>query len=135
MMKFRVHAQAVFILVLMLSCVGSGEIPNCPGEKLRPEIDALVAPILRRNKFLNKGEDKVQVAMVEELNARHDPAAREARVALLPYSMGEQAGQELFCAVLLDGRDTLPLIDKYSRCAPGFSGKSLLFGFGCCLKS
>jgi len=66
----------------------------------------------RKNDWWDKGYEK---AFSSLLNAK-DEASKEARVALMDYYVGEAYGEELVCAVALDGGKATSLLELYSSC-------------------
>jgi hypothetical protein len=89
---------------------------NCPAKmtprvesRLLPVLDALAAAAKKSDFF-----DKTYTRAFGALLAARDAASREARVALMDYYVGEGNGEELVCAVALDG--SRRLLELYSVC-------------------
>ena len=91
---------------------------NCP-KNLRPAVEAKLLPVLealtaaaKKNDWFDKHyEDEF-----EKLMKARDNDSKEARVALMDYYIGEHMGEEVVCAVALDGKDVVELLHLYDRC-------------------
>jgi hypothetical protein len=99
-------------------------MPECKSTKLRPGVDRLVSPVLKalriaesKNDWWDKDYEKNSYSLIEAKGSD----AKEARVALMAYYVGEHYGEELVCAVEADGQEMVPLLEKYKQCRPGSS--------------
>jgi hypothetical protein len=95
-------------------------IATCRGTWLAPEVEALVRPVLMARTGEDWGPD---YAALEKVIASRQPAALEARVALMAYYLGEHPGEELLESVLAEGARATPLVRKYSQCRPPLSSE------------
>ena len=75
-------------------------IATCRKTRLAPEIEALVRNVLMARTGEDWGPD---YAALEDLIRSREPAALEARVALMAYYLGEHPGAELLESVLAEG--------------------------------
>ena len=64
---------------------------------------------LKRNDIWDK---EYETAFGKLMRAK-DAASAEARVALMDYYVGESFGEELVCAVALDGARNISLLERY----------------------
>lgn len=95
-------------------------IATCRKTKLAPGVEALVRNVL----MARSGEDwDPDYAALEDLISSKEPAALEARVALMAYYLGEHPGAELLDSVLVEGTRAAPLVQKYSQCRPPLSSE------------
>jgi hypothetical protein len=109
-------------MALLLVCAFSTPVwaqQNACPEFLPTAVEAKLLPVLdardeasRKNDWWDKGYEK---AFTSLLNAK-DEASKEARVSLMDYYIGEAYGEELVCAVALDGGKIASLLELYSRC-------------------
>ena len=112
------------IVVLALAC--SRESPPrgsdpCDQTNLRPEVDALVAPVVSARIEAAGREDwfdSTYEAAFYDLLESSDPWANEARVALLRYYVGEHYGEELLVSVSSEGEAVRTLLEAYRECRP-----------------
>lgn len=118
-MKFSRFAFAL----LLVGCNNDGHIPRCPGKKLPPPVDALVAPILSASMSVISSNQPRAERLLQELNENHAPAAIEARIALLAYYLGEHPAEELLCRVVDDGPVALSILEAYKKCSPACSAE------------
>ena len=95
-------------------------IPTCNGATLAPEVEALVRPVLMAHARDDWGP---HFAALEEVIASRQPAALEARVALMAYYLGEHPGEELLESVLAEEARATPLVQKYRQCRPPLSSE------------
>ena len=74
--------------------------------------------LLALEKALNKNDiwDKHYENAFAALLRAKDKASAEARVALMDYYVGESFGEELVCAVALDGKRSARFLELYDAC-------------------
>lgn len=89
-------------------------LPSCPS-MLKPDVERLVRPVLVASTRSDWGPD---YAALEQLLHSKEPAALEARVALMAYYIGEHPGEELLESVMSAGPAAVPLVKQYSQCRP-----------------
>jgi len=95
-------------------------IATCRKTRLASEVEALVRNVLMARTGEGWGPD--YAALEDVINSR-EPAALEARVALMAYYLGEHPGEELLESVLAEGTRAAPLVQKYSQCRPPLSSE------------
>jgi len=91
---------------------------KCP-EAMPADVEAKLLPVLTaRDEAARKNDwwDKSYEEAFGTLLAANDPASKQARVALMDYYVGEAFGEELVCAVALDGTEMVSLLKLYSQC-------------------
>jgi hypothetical protein len=110
--------KLVLIFVCAFSTPVGAEQNACP-VSLPIAVEAKLLPVLdardvasRKNDWWDKGYEKAFTALLEA----KDEASKEARVALMDYYVGEAYGEELVCAVALDGGKATSLLELYSSC-------------------
>ena len=117
------------LCTLTAVCMGfEPHMPQCKSERLRPGVDRLVSPVLKALKVAaskNDWWDKTYEKQFYRLIEAKSTDAREARVALMAYYVGEHYGEELVCAVEADGKGMIPLLDKYKQCRPVSSAEPI----------
>ena len=106
--------RALFIFVAAFCSVASAaecpkRMPSAVEGRMLPVLDAF-AEAMKKNDYW----DKRYEAAVDRLLRGQGTAAREARVALMDYYIGEAYGEELVCAVAKDGSSKL--LRLYSTC-------------------
>jgi hypothetical protein len=88
-------------------------------ERLSPSVEAKLLPVLKaRETAADKNDwfDKQYEAEFDNLLKASDEDSQKARVALMDYYVGEHMGEELVCAVALDGPKVVPLLEHHERC-------------------
>jgi len=95
-------------------------IETCRQTRLATEVEALVRKVLMARSGGDWGPD---YAALEDVMKSREPAALEARVALMAYYLGEHPGEELLESVLAEGARVAPLVQKYSQCRPRLSSE------------
>ena len=123
----RLAAVLTALLTLTgISLAFEPHMPRCKSGKLRPAVDHLVTPVLKALKIAeskNDWWDKAYEASFYSLIEAKGADAKEARVALLAYYVGEHYGEELVCAVEADGKAMIPLLERYKECRPRSSAE------------
>src|ERR1700729_23451 len=110
-----------FFYSLVCIVIPFGTVPapeQCP-EKMPPAVEQKLLPVIDAlNEAVLKGDiwDKNYQNSFETLLKAKDTASKQARVALMDYNIGEELGEELSCAVVLDGNDMVKLLNLYNRC-------------------
>jgi hypothetical protein len=107
-----------FILFFALSLQSLVEAKTCP-KHLSVDVETKLVPVLvaranarRKNDWWDKSYED---AITKLFNAT-DSTSSEARIALMDYYVGEAYGEELVCAVALDDRKVIDVLELYSRC-------------------
>jgi hypothetical protein len=95
-------------------------IPPCPDRALPPDVETLVRRVLVARQSDDWAPDYAELEAL--LNSR-EPAALEARVALMAYYIGEHPAEELFESVLADRAVATPIVKRYSECRPRLSSE------------
>ena len=95
-------------------------IATCRTTRLAPEAEAIVRNVLMARTREDWGPD---YAALEDVIKSSEPAAFEARVALMAYYLGEHPGEKLLESVLAEGTRAAPLVQKYSQCRPPLSSE------------
>ena len=110
--------NAALLLICALSAPALADQGACP-TILPATVEAKLLPVLeardeasRKNDWWDKGYESAFGVL---LNAKDDDS-RQARVALMDYYVGEAYGEELVCAVALDGSEAGRFLELYSRC-------------------
>lgn len=97
----------------------AGETTKACPSKMSASVEKRLLPVLETlDKAAKKNDwfDKNYEQQFEKLLRAKDNASREARVALMDYYVGEGMGEELVCAVALDGNGIKPIVELYQRC-------------------
>jgi hypothetical protein len=89
----------------------SKKMPASVEAKLLPVLDVLAEAVRKDDWFDKKYEQEFY-----RLLKSKDKASQEARVALMDYYVGEHFGEELVCAVALDGEAIKSTIITYQNC-------------------
>jgi hypothetical protein len=110
--------NAALFLICALSVSALADQGACP-TVLPATVEAKLLPVLkardeasRKNDWWDKGYESAFGAL---LSAKDDDS-KQARVALMDYYVGEAFGEELVCAVALDGSDVNSFLELYSLC-------------------
>ena len=96
-------------------------IPTCADKVLTPEVEELMRPVLVAHRQSGWAPD---LTALEALLGSRQPAAAEARVALMAYYIGEHAGEELLESVLQERLVTGPLVARYRQCRPSLASEA-----------
>ena len=83
------------------------------------KVEARLMPVLNAlDNALKKDDirDKKYQSAFGRLMRASDSASAQARVALMDYYIGEAYGEELVCAVALDGKRSRPFLELYEGC-------------------
>lgn len=83
-------------------------------------VEARLVPVLSAlDRALRKNDiwDKKYENAFFALSQAKDKASIEARVALMDYYVRESYGEELVCAVALDGPSSIAYLELYERCS------------------
>ncbi len=111
----KIVAVVVSLLYNGAACAGemtcSKPMPSAVESKLLPVLDALRAAAAKSDWW-----DKGYAGKFQALLDAKDSASSEARVALMDYYVGEAYGEELVCAVALDGARSKSILQRYSKC-------------------
>jgi len=97
----------------------AGETTKACPNKMSALVEKRLLPVLKALDAVAKKDDwfdkEYEQQFVKLLRAK-DNASREARVALMDYYVGEHLGEELVCAVALDGIEIKPIVELYEKC-------------------
>jgi hypothetical protein len=109
---------ATFVVCLL--CAGVVYARNNECSKPMPkEVEAKLLEVLDARRLAgahNDWLDKDYDDQFQSLLDAKDPASSEARVALMDYYVGEANGEDLVCAVALDGARSKRTLERYIRC-------------------
>ena len=108
---------AFLILAVFAGSARSGE-SACPKAMPRA-VEARLVPVLHAlDRALKRNDiwDKEYETAFGKLMRAKDAASAEARVALMDYYVGESFGEELVCAVALDGARNISLLERFTEC-------------------
>lgn len=111
----RAVALAIFFVI---SAPAWAQEEPCP-RHLPRSVEAKLLPVLnaldeaaRKNDWWDKGYEKAFATLLKS----EDEDSVRARVALMDYYVGEAYGEELVCAVALDGQNVERLLELHTRC-------------------
>jgi hypothetical protein len=109
---------ALAALLVVLAAPAAYANDRCPSSTPIDVENKLSVVLDARDLAAEKNDwwDKAYEDAFEHLMQSKDPASREARVALMDYYVGEHYGEELVCAVALDGKQMIAPLELYSRC-------------------
>ena len=106
------------LAIAMSASVASGAERQCL-RAMPPNVEARLLPVLRAlDQALVKNDiwDKQYEAAFASLAQAKDNASAQARVALMDYYIGEAYGEELVCAVAIDGARSRRFVELYEDC-------------------
>ena len=110
-------AAALLAIASIASSASSNE-RLCP-KAMPATVEARLSPVLRALDRAHKRNDiwdkQYEAAFASLLRAK-DKASVQARVALMDYYVGESYGEELVCAVALDGANSAEFLELYDAC-------------------
>jgi len=92
-------------------------LPTCTSV-LKPDVERLVRPVLIAS---TRSDWPPDYAALDQLLHSKEPAALEARVALMAYYIGEHPGEELLESIISAGPAAVPLVKRYCQCRPRLS--------------
>lgn len=105
--------MAVFVCAVSANAVASE--PTCP--RMPKAVEAKLVPVLRalgEARRANNIWSKKYERAFGNLMAQKDATAKQAKVALMDYYVGEHFGGDLVCVVAMD--DSRALLELYSAC-------------------
>src|SRR5690242_11444959 len=109
---------ATFLALLVVPLAHGADESKCPA-RMTPAVEKLLVTVLEGLRIAEQSGDWFGRHYEDRFYAlleSKDASAPEARVALMDYYVGEHNGEELVCAVALDGEKVQALIELYNAC-------------------